>query len=290
MPAPSLLGAFRPTSVDVRADATSRTSLRITAAYLALTTLPLARWCFATERYVPLAVHVAILGVALALLLSRGGYVWLRDWIPLLLGPLLYVELGWIIAGSGAPHWDSVAWHWEAAVFPGDPSRSLADRWSWVWLSEILHACYLSYYVLVFLPPAILWLRGRRRESTSTILALVLVFALCFVAFIVFPVDGPRFVRGAAPAPAGPVRSFVLWLLAAGSSRGTAFPSSHVAAGMVATLLALRYQRTIGYVTGALTVGLALGAVYGGYHYAVDVVAGIIAGGLATVISQRLES
>jgi membrane-associated phospholipid phosphatase len=74
------------------------------------------------------------------------------------------------------------------------------------------------------------------------------------------------------------VRTAVLHLLAAGSSRGTAFPSSHVAASVVASLCALRFQRPLGVAVAASTVGLALGTVYGGFHYAVDALAGGIVG------------
>ena len=66
---------------------------------------------------------------------------------------------------------------------------------------------------------------------------------------------------------------------------GSAFPSSHVAASVAAAYCALRFQRTIGYVVAALTVGLAIGAVYGGLHYGTDILAGSFVGGLAVGIS-----
>ena len=105
--------------------------------------------------------------------------------------------------------------------------------------------------------------------------------------------DGPRFLVGPAAAPDGPVRRTVLHLLAAGSSRGTAFPSSHVAAAVVATLAALRTQRRVGIVLGVLTAGLTVGTVYGGFHYAVDALAGVAVGvacwGTATLAWRALS-
>jgi membrane-associated phospholipid phosphatase len=119
----------------------------------------------------------------------------------------------------------------------------------------------------------------------STMLALTVVYGICFVAYALFPVDGPRYLVGAAAAPEGPIRSFVLTLLDRGSSRGTAFPSSHVAASVVSSLCALRYQRRVGVVVTLVTAALIVATVYGGFHYAVDALVGVILGGLAWTVS-----
>ena len=42
--------------------------------------------------------------------------------------------------------------------------------------------------------------------------------------------------------------------------------------------VALFYQRRVGWIVAVLTVGLSIGAVYGGFHYAVDIVAGALVG------------
>ena len=68
----------------------------------------------------------------------------------------------------------------------------------------------------------------------------------------------------------------VHWVLRHGSSVGTAFPSSHVAVAVTVLLLARNYGRTAFLCLLALVPGLAVGAVYGGFHYAVDTVAGTL--------------
>jgi membrane-associated phospholipid phosphatase len=66
-----------------------------------------------------------------------------------------------------------------------------------------------------------------------------------------------------------------------------------VAASVVASLCALRYQRPVGVAVALLTAGLTLGTVYGGFHYAVDSVAGLIVGavgwGAAGVVWVAME-
>ena len=59
---------------------------------------------------------------------------------------------------------------------------------------------------------------------------------------------------------------------------GTAFPSSHVAAGLVAALAAWRHLRPLGAVLVPLALLLSLGTVYGHLHYAVDALAGAAVG------------
>ena len=275
-----------------RSDRISRAIAIALAIYLTLVTWPIARQAASSGSGTPLGVHLTILGYTLILLLAP---VRLRrpalDWLTLTIGPLMYVELRWIIAGIGAPHRDAVVAGWERVLFPSNPSATLAPRLHVAWVSELLHLAYASYYLLVYLPPIALFLRGRRDAFVSTMLALIVVYGVCFITYALFPVDGPRYLVGAAAAPEGPVRSFVLTLLDRGSSRGTAFPSSHVAASVVASLCALRHQRGVGIVVSLATAALTIATVYGGFHYAVDALVGVILGGLAWLVSaETLES
>ena len=270
-------------------DALLRAALGILGAYLTVMLGPIRSWTMQSGSSTALLLHAtSILVVVLAY--NRNLPTAPRYWIPLALGPFLYIELRWLIVGAGRNHADAIVAGWEASAFPTDPSQSLAHRWPWMPLSEILHAAYLSYYALIFVPPTALWVRGLRAAFTSTLLALAVVYAGCFTIYVIFPVDGPRFLHGPAAAPDGPIRSIVISLLASGSSRGTAFPSSHVAASLVAAVCALRFQRTLGILVAVLTGGVCVGAVYGGYHYGVDIVAGLLTGAIAIAVSLWIEA
>lgn len=263
------------------ADRAIRLSNGVAAAYLAATTWAMLAYVRSTSNGAPLAAHLVALGAALTMAAStRGGLRRLRDWLPLLLGPFLYVELRWLIPGAGRPHGDVIVMQWEHAIFGGNPSATWALAMPSLALSELLHFAYASYYALVLVPPIVLYARRRRDAFAATLLALTIVYAACFTTYLIFPVDGPRYLVGPAHAPEGPVRAFVLHLLESGSSRGTAFPSSHVAASVVSALCALTFQRRLGVVVSVLTVGLAVGTVYGGFHYGVDALAGAALGAL----------
>ena len=67
-------------------------------------------------------------------------------------------------------------------------------------------------------------------------------------------------------------------ILARASSKGTAFPSSHVAIAVVVLLCAARYDLISFLILLPLCVGLIIGTVYGRFHYATDAIAGTILG------------
>ena len=234
------------------------------------------------SRVPPLAlvVHLAVLGAIAAATWLPVVPQWLRRWAPLMSLLFLYTELPLLIRAAGhQAFFDPAVIRWERALFGKQPAIEWAASWSSVVLSEVLHSAYVSYYAIIFSVPALLALRGRHQEFSEAVFVLLLTFTVCFVAFIVFPVSGPRYIWSARPDVAsGPMRQLVLWILESRSSRGTAFPSSHVAVATTQSLLAVWYFGRRGIPVGIVSALLALGAIYGGFHYAVDVIAGVAVG------------
>jgi membrane-associated phospholipid phosphatase len=213
------------------------------------------------------------------------------DWAPLLLVPLLYTELATLNAAvHGGAYFDDLVIAWEQAIFRGQPSRDWAAAAPRLWLSEPLHAAYLSYYFIIFVPPLVLFLKGRTAEFRAGVFALMLAFFAHYIFFIYFPVQGPRYLY--APAGGELAQGFFYQLahrvLEAGSAQGAAFPSSHVGVSLAQTLIVWHYLPRLTPVIGLLTLGLALGAIYGGFHYATDAVAGALLGVAAFCLARRL--
>ncbi len=212
------------------------------------------------------------------------------DWLPLLLVPALYEELAPLnLMVHAGRYFDSMILAVEHAVF-GMPSRDLATAFPSLWLSEILHAGYLSYYFIIFIPPFILYLNRRYNAYRRAVFTVVLSFFLHYVFFIYFPVQGPRYLF---PTPTGEIARGALFklthvLLEAGSSRGAAFPSSHVGVSVTMTLVMMRFKPKLSIFLAALTILLANGAVYGGFHYATDAFFGLVLGTLAVLIAPRV--
>ena len=227
-----------------------------------------------------IALHLAVLCAISAATWLRIVPRWLRSWAPLIALLFLYTEMPMLIRAAGHDALrDGNVMRWELAIFGTQPALTWAQHWRSPVGSELLHAAYLSYYAIIVAVPLGLYVARRQREFSEAVLLLMVTFVVCFVCYIAFPVAGPRyFWASEASAHTGPIRAATLWLLEARSSRGTAFPSSHVAVAVTQSVLALRYFGKRAWIIGALALGLALGAVYGGFHYAVDVIAGAILG------------
>lgn len=196
-------------------------------------------------------------------------------WYPFVLVPVYYGQLG--IIGLDVGHVrDLVVQRWEAALFGGQPSVAWHLAMPQLALSWIMHGCYAAHYFIFMGVPLWLWIRSGREECERAVFTITLTFFVCYLAFALFPVAGPYYWF---PRPAGPeaqvgTARLVYGLLDSGSSYGTAFPSSHVAASWAAVLVAIRRSPLLAAILAPVALGLAAGTVYGQFHYAVDAIAG----------------
>jgi membrane-associated phospholipid phosphatase len=207
---------------------------------------------------------------------------------PLLILFSLYSTVGLLNRAGGISH-DARVQALEQALFGGQPSMAWIRAQPWPWLSDVMHAAYLSYYPILAGPPVGLWLAGRREHARRTLLLEMAVFYACYVAFLLFPVAGPRYTLRLADneATRTALARFTQQLLNAGSAWGTAFPSSHVAIALVAAGCVLRASRAAGAVVLAAATLLALATVYCQFHYAVDALAGAAMAAVALVLDRR---
>ena len=229
------------------------------------------------ERVSALAItaHFTALGANAATTWMGGVPGWLRSWAPLLLLLFLYSEMPAIIAAVGhLSLQDAQVIAWEASLFNSQPAAAWARAWDSLVFSESVHLSYLLYYPVIFAIPAVLYVQKRQPEFQVAVTILLATFVACFLCYAFFPVAGPRYLWP-SPAPPGPFRQFALFLLESRSSQGTAFPSSHVAVATTQAVLAVAFFGVRGLWLSLVAAGIAAGAVYGGFHYAIDIIAGI---------------
>lgn len=268
----------------------------VAAAYLGLTGLLVVALADPLRPWLPLlAAHAAAAGLLLGAfprLPERGAARVLRDWLPFLALPLAYAEVERLNDLVGGGFHDRTILRLEAAVFGTQPSLALRSLLPSKPLSEYLHLAYFSYYALGPAYALPLYLRGRRAAYRQSLTVLFLVFAICYVAFVLWPVAGPWYVfRRPDPDAMGWVFPHVEHaVLAAAASVGAAFPSSHVAAAVAGWLLAFRFDRSVFLVFAAFVPALAVGTVYGGFHYALDAAAGVAVGAAGYAAGMRLHA
>jgi membrane-associated phospholipid phosphatase len=216
----------------------------------------------------------------------------IADWYLLLLVPALYSELVALnLAVWDGRYFDALILPWEERLFGGQPSRDWSQRFNILPLSEVLHFAYVSYYLIIYVPPIVLYARGKKEEHRIIVFGLMLTFFVHYLFFVYFPVQGPRYLF---PAPTGeiatgPVYALTHKLLEAGSSQGAAFPSSHVGVSVAQTVLTWKYLPRLAPVVTVMTALLALGAIYGGFHYAADALAGLLLGLITILAAPRLR-
>ncbi len=215
----------------------------------------------------------------------------LREVYPILLLLGLYGALD-VLNGAGAARvYDVVVMEWEESLFGGQVARNWwRNDPSQVW-STILHAAYLSYYVIVPLPVALFAWQRRPLALRRTVLAIMASFIACYLVFLSFPVAGPYYLfdRPTSEFTGNWAAAAVYRILEGGSSYGAAFPSSHVAATVAAAGVAWLHERRLGALLLLPTALLAVGVVYTQMHYAVDAVAGAAVGLAAVAAAFHLE-
>lgn len=202
----------------------------------------------------------------------------LRDCYPIATILVFYLEIPPLAQIVLQGYLDDKIIEFEGRLFNGQPSISLGERFPSKWLSELLHLCYFSYYPIVFGLAVRLYFQGRLEAFHEVVFGEVLTFNLCLIWYIFVPVMGPYYVykkiRG--PLADGFFFKLVHMILSNAASKGTAFPSSHCAIGVIVVLYAARYDPAAFAIMCPFGIGLVLGTVYARMHYAVDAIFGTI--------------
>ena len=212
----------------------------------------------------------------------------LAEIYPSLLAVALYTEIGLVNAARGIAH-DVLVQRWEEAVFGSQVSMEWIRAFPSPLWSSVMHGAYLSYYAILAGAALGLWWSGRRAGARQAVFATMLTFFVSYTLFFLFPVAGPRYLLPAADNAATNVPLAVMAhrLLERGSAWGTAFPSSHVSAALVAAACTLRHWRALGAVLLPAAVLLSLSTVYCQFHYGVDALAGVLVAGLVLWLAPR---
>lgn len=244
-------------------------------------------------------------GIALAHAIALFGITRLAGWRPrtglaaivraayaVILTPLLYAELAVLNRFLTHRYFDTTVQAWDAAMLGGQPSLTLSAWFPWLGFSEVLHLGYFAYYALI--PAAILGAFATRgvEAMQRTTLAVATAFFACYIIFMCFPVAGPRyeFAQIGGQIGEGTLFGLVHGILESGSSKGTAFPSSHIAASLAGVVAAGREDRRWLWLLLIPELTLAAGTVYGRFHYAVDALAGIVLGLLVCAVLRVADA
>lgn len=202
----------------------------------------------------------------------------LREMYPLILLAAFWTELDVLRSAAPPASNDHAIARLDEALFGTHLHAEWMPRMDALWFSELMYFSYCAYYVLIFLPPIVVAIQGRRAALRAMTLRLMATYLTLYLVYVGFPVDGPHFLH---PPHQGPHTDGLFYRLVmaaqvTGDSRGCAFPSSHVAGAVTIALLAWRWLPPgVALLTSLEALGVALSTVYTQNHYAIDSVAGI---------------
>jgi membrane-associated phospholipid phosphatase len=197
---------------------------------------------------------------------------------PLLMLLAFWTELDLLRDVLGPGRFDTSIQALDLAIFGVHLHAVLLPRMDTLWISEPLFFAYYAYYALIFLPPAVLAIMGRRRALRDVTLRLMATYLSCYVVYIAFPVYGPHFMEPPYQGPhtAGFFYHLVTIAQRAGDSHGCSFPSSHVAGAVTIAFVAWRwFPRGVAMLMSAEALGVVVATVYTQNHYGVDSLAGV---------------
>jgi hypothetical protein len=253
----------------------------------------------ARSRQVTITV-VGVIGVALTLLIPVFLAPWVdstaarafRDWVPVVLILLNYWQAGQFVTGT--PNIQAESWLLRHdARFVAPVLRGWAQSAWGASIFAYLEIAYLAYYP--FLPgafAALLLVGGGRDVDRFWTIVLLAGYGAC--ATLPFLQTRPPRVfdeKWSAGLPSGKIRAFNNWILRRGSIHVNTCPSAHVAIATACALALLLHGPVwVGLIFMWIAFSIAMGAVGGRYHYAMDAVLGALTAILAVVVALALTA
>lgn len=200
----------------------------------------------------------------------------------------LYKLAGALVQFLRRPWQDELLARLDLAIFGFNPNLALSG-FQPVWLTELMMLAYLAYL------PLVVWLAYRlfrhkgQAGLQSYAFTLGLAYLACFLLFILVPASSPRFYfEGIAPESGLFFRRLMNLVEISAQYRGGSFPSAHCAAGTVMLYFSLQAGKKVTMVVIPLIILFFVSTVYGQYHYAVDVLAGVVIGLVSIPISKAI--
>jgi membrane-associated phospholipid phosphatase len=203
---------------------------------------------------------------------------------------VIFDSLQWLVHAINPRDIDPLLIRLDYLIFGGYPTVML-ESFQNPLLTDVLQIAYCSYYFLPISLGVILKLQKRDEEFDRTVFLILLCFYLSYVGYMLFPALGPRYTMNHLQSSdlqglfvAGPIQELLNRI--EGIKRD-AFPSGHTAVALVVLGLAYRFHKAFFSLTLPVVAMLLLSTVYCRYHYAVDVIGGVILAAITFLIGEK---
>ncbi len=212
---------------------------------------------------------------------KRRTVMFIRAFYPIAINLFAWGELDALIPMFFDNYWGTdVVIKMEKSIFGVLPNVWF-QQFYMPWLDELMNVFYSGYYLFMPLVGLTLFFKKKYNAVLAAFSIGIFTYFVNFLLFFFVPVLAPFMAKGMAGFDLGSwtgywVADFTRFVQSGGACRGATFPSSHISAVFVWSLIALRYLRPLGYVLFPLSFGVAVSTTYLGYHYALDPIFGLI--------------
>ncbi len=255
--------------------------------HVALTVLVCAR--YQRVEYWPWYVVWNFIAVAMIFLLARkqsDGQTWefAHDWLPAIFLITVFEEVSYLSLSLRGEWQNAHLVAFESLLFAAPPTLWMHEHLS-SWVVEFLEFGYFVFYPLYPVFGGMFWVWRQRPDFAGAFRRLTDAFSigyvLCYATYLLFPTKSPANLLGVqqfASAHGGPFHALVGLIQSRGGVHGNAFPSAHIMLAFVVLVFVWRFLPRVAPWVLVSNLLMCFGAVYDGYHYASDVVAGAAIG------------
>jgi membrane-associated phospholipid phosphatase len=212
------------------------------------------------------------------------GWEFAHDWLPVVFFTSAFEEVSFLSLTLRSGFQDAYVIRLESWLFGTSPNEWLHSH-TRAWLVEVLEFGYFAFYPLYPIVGGCFWgwrhrprFHGAFRRLTDT---LSVGYVICYSTYLLFPTQSPANMAGVqeiGSAHPGVFQRLVRLIQHRAGVHGNAFPSAHIMLAGVVLMFAYRYLPRAAPWLLIIVVLMCAGAVYEGYHFASDVVAGAALG------------
>lgn len=235
------------------------------------------------DVYTRLLIRVAAIAliVAIAILLNDNKNKIIRIVRNFYFLPLLFyfISEGDYINNIFFPDLDRYMVNFELTLFSDHPGVVISKIFNFKWFSDLMSFVYLSYYVLFIYFLVRVYIRNYE-QFDYIVFVISMIFYMLFIIFVLCPVAGPQYylVPPENQIPDGFfIRDVARWIFLKFDQPAAAFPSMSAVIMCVISYLAFRNLKPFFKYLLPLTIMVLTASVYLKLHYAVDVIAGLLA-------------
>jgi membrane-associated phospholipid phosphatase len=178
----------------------------------------------------------------------------------------------------------------------GQPSLWLARNRK-RWLTEAMQFFYFSYFFYTLFLGLFLHIQNRIAEFQAMSFAVLFGYLVSYTFFAITPAEGPRWAlvsHGLLPATEQrqigyELTRFVERIMYGVAHKGGAMPSAHSSTAVIFLVWCWRIWGVEGGSAALIiVVGMWIGAVYGRYHYVLDILAGGTLGIVSVLVADAV--